>query len=485
MDFIRDVSMRRAAPVGYDEVVSGVEAGRNPFWPIGHSVRRLKVALIAGGVGAALVACGGAVEEDHTRYAGHFEVAPGYTITISVEDGALFYKPTGQMYAERLRGDPGNGYALDDPAWDARLFFAGGRRGPAGELIIRRPDRDHRCPRVGVPIAGEPPPVAEAARTLRIPATRAGKATPVETTLDSLQRVGELLLIDFTADYRAMLETADSWGFAVASERLGELGFSCSLFFTGGQSARPLYGRNFDNEPCGFLVGRYHAPGCYRSIAFTRVSDLGIASAADPGDMSREERYRFLAAPFFVADGMNEHGVTVALAGHRPQEVALDPARPAVHVSALCRLILDTARTVDEAVTLAEGYNVFDMRNDGAYLLEHHLLIADPSGASVVLEAVDGGIRAVSKEGHDQVATNFRLNGLDEVGRREQCTRYATLSDAVGSADGDFAWTDVMRLLRAVSGSTPRSAVYDLRDREVFVVTDRRYEQPIRIRPFD
>jgi choloylglycine hydrolase len=459
-------------------VVNGVETGRNALW-------RLMAVLFGGGIFAALAACGGAAPDNLTRFAGHYEVGPGYTITISVEEGALFYKPTGQMYADRLRGDPDQGYSLDDPAWDARLFFTGGRRGPAGELIIRKPNREHRCPRVGVPVAGEPLSVEETARTVWIPTAQAGTSTPVERTLGSLQRFGELLLIDFTADYRAMLESADSWAFAVSSERLGELGFSCSLFFTGGQSARPLFGRNFDNEPCEFLVGRYHAPGCYRSIAFTRISDLGIASPVDTGSLTREERYRFLAAPFFVADGMNEHGVTVALAAHRLQEVVLDPARPAVHVSALCRIILDRAKTVDEALALTYGHNVFDMRDNGAYLLEHHILVADASGASAVLEGVDGGMRAVSADRRDQVATNFRMHGLDEAGRRERCTRYETLSDAVASADSSFEWTDAMRLLRAVSGSTPRSAVYDLQEREVFVVTDRRYDEPVRIRPFD
>jgi hypothetical protein len=182
---------------------------------------------------------------------------------------------------------------------------------------------------------------------------------------------------------------------------------------------------------------------------------------------------------------MNEHGVTVALGSHRPQEVVLDFERPTVHVSALCRLVLDRARTVEEALALAEGRNVFDMRDKGAYLLEHHVLVADPSGASVVLEVADGRMRPVSSERRDQIATNFRLHGLDEVGRKDQCTRYASLSDGVGSVDQTFEWTDAMRILRAVSGSTPRSTVYDLEGREVIVVTDRRYLQPLRIRPFD
>ena len=94
-------------------------------------------------------------------------------------------------------------------------------------------------------------------------------------------------------------------------------------------------------------------------------------------------------------------------------------------------------------------------------------------------------MRAVSADRRDRVATNFRMHGLDEAGRRERCTRYEMLSDAVASADRDFEWTDTMRLLRSVSGSTPRSAVYDLQEREVFVVTDRRYDEPVRIRPFE
>lgn len=102
----------------------------------------------------------------------------------------------------------------------------------------------------------------------------------------------------------------------------------------------------------------------------------------------------------------------------------------------------------------------------------------------MVLEVADSRMRSLSNEQRDQIATNFLLHGLDEAGRKDQCTRYATLSDGVGSAQ-TIEWTDDMRLLRAVSGSTHRSTVHDLEGREVIVVTDRRYEQPLRIRPFD
>ncbi len=109
------------------------------------------------------------------------------------------------------------------------------------------------------------------------------------------------------------------------------------------------------------------------------------------------------------------------------------------------------------------------------------MLVADPSGASAVLEAIGGTVEAVHPTEPWQVATNFLLHGHDESARRRQCTRYKALSQALTANRGRLDWTGAMALLRGASGATIRSTVYDLATRDVYVVTNSRFDRPLRI----
>lgn len=76
-------------------------------------------------------------------------------------------------------------------------------------------------------------------------------------------------------------------------------------------------------------------------------------------------------------DGINEHGLAVAVAANDQTTVEPGADSPPLFITVLMRKILDQVKTVDEAVSLAEQFAPFDIE---PHSLVSHLLVADPSG---------------------------------------------------------------------------------------------------------
>jgi choloylglycine hydrolase len=305
------------------------------------------------------------------------------------------------------------------------------------------------------------------------PAEPAGAGTPtasrqdagqVERTLASLRRVDDLPLYEMTyvGDYDP---TAGVAGTPQASP------FGCSLFAARGDRSRPLFARNFDWDANPALVLRTDPPDGYASISLVDISYLGIT--ADPaGDR------RLLNAPLLPFDGMNERGLAVGLAADDGATAEPVPGRATVGSVRILRLVLDSAATVDEAIAVFGRYN---LDFDGGPPL--HYLIADATGASAVVEFVDGAMRAEKGRGAWQALTNVPAVGVaDRDLRRDR--RYGVLAEALDRAGGSVDAPAALRLLDAVRQAHTRwSVAYALRTGEVRLVTagggERGYRLPM------
>ncbi|MFG2054588.1 carcinine hydrolase/isopenicillin-N N-acyltransferase family protein [Micromonospora sp. NPDC048930] len=274
----------------------------------------------------------------------------------------------------------------------------------------------------------------------------------VERTLASLRKVDDLPLYEMTyvGDYDPMVGVS---GTPEASP------FGCSLFAALGDPSRPLFARNFDWEPNPALVLRTDPPDGYASISLVDISYLGVG--ADPaGDR------RLLNAPLLPFDGMNERGLAVGLAADDHATVRPVPGRPTVGSVRILRLVLDQAATVDEAIALFERYNL-DFGGGGPAL---HYLLADATGASAVVEFVDGVLRAEKRRGPWQALTNVPAIGVpDQQLRRDH--RYGLLAEALDAAGGVVDAPAALRLLDSVRQPHTRwSVAYGLRTGEVRLV---------------
>ena len=234
-----------------------------------------------------------------------------------------------------------------------------------------------------------------------------------------------------------------------------EAPFGCSLFATDGNFAR-----NFDWDANPAMLLFTEPPDGYASVSMVDLSYLGVGDLT--GDADRD---RLVNAPLLPFDGMNAKGLAIGLAAVPDAQPGSAPERPTVGSVRIIRLVLDQAATVDEAVAVFERHNV-DF-SGGPPL---HYLVADATGASVVVEFVDGEVVAHPTS----TAVNFTLTGTDEATRQAD-ERYRT---ATGGLAGARGWQGAMDLLsRVVQGHTQWSVVYGLTTGEVHVATDKRFDR--------
>ncbi|KAB1902977.1 carcinine hydrolase/isopenicillin-N N-acyltransferase family protein [Micromonospora tulbaghiae] len=277
-------------------------------------------------------------------------------------------------------------------------------------------------------------------------------AGQVERTLASLRKIDDLPMYEMTydGDYDP---TAGLAGSTPPSP------FGCSLFAALADRDRPLFARNFDWQPNPALVLRTDPPDGYASISLVDISYLGVS--ADPtGDR------RLLDAPLLPFDGMNERGLAVGLAADDGARAEPVPGRPKVGSVRILRLVLDSAATVDEAVAVFRRYN---LDFDGGPPL--HYLLADATGASAVVEFVDGKLTVDRRQGPWQALTNVPAVGVPDRELRQD-HRYGVLAKELDRTGGVVDAAGALRLLNAVRQSHTRwSVTYGLRSGEVRVVT--------------
>ncbi|MET8203546.1 linear amide C-N hydrolase [Micromonospora taraxaci] len=302
------------------------------------------------------------------------------------------------------------------------------------------------------------------------PPSRVGPppATPVasrqdpeqaERTMASLRRVDDLPLYEMTY--------VGAYDPTVGTDATPPSPFGCSLFVAAGDPGRTVFARNFDWDANPALVLRTDPPDGHASISLVDISYLGVG--ADP----RGDR-RLLDAPLLPFDGMNERGLAVGLAADDAATFRPDPGKPTVGSVRILRLVLDRAATVDEAVAVFTRHN---LDFDGGPPL--HYLVADATGASAVIEFVDGRLRVERGAGGWQALTNVPVVGVPEQRRRTD-RRYGQIATALTDAGGVLDVAAAHRLLAAVrQGHTRWSVTYGLRTGEVRVITagggERRY----------
>ncbi|MFH1194764.1 MAG: linear amide C-N hydrolase [bacterium] len=242
--------------------------------------------------------------------------------------------------------------------------------------------------------------------------------------------------------------------------------YKCTCFASWGDGGN-VFGRNFD--------WRHHEA----LLLFTDPSD-GYASAAmidmfylfnrsNAPLTTIEDRQPLLNAPYYSFDGMNEMGVSIGIMAVDHAEPTTDPAKITINDLDVVRLVLDYAANANEALELIEKYNI------KFWSVPLHYLIADKNGNSVIVEFINTEVKTFFNTDNYQVCTNFLIdeNKSDLSGN---CWRYDLAVETLSNNNGNLSSNTAMDLLDQVSQSnTMWSLVYDLTKKEVFAVTDRKY----------
>ena len=281
---------------------------------------------------------------------------------------------------------------------------------------------------------------------------------------------------------------------------------ACSAFTADTQSGDRVFGRNYDFSATNTAIV-YTDPGEGRHASYSTIDLSFLGLDADKDVETIGQKFLTLAAPYVPLDGINDAGVACGIfmsyqgeGKGTPTDTQTD--RPDITSTTLLRLILDYADSVEDAVALAQQYDLHDSASSC-----FHYMVADSTGRSAILEwvgtdadhDVDGAQRQLNVLWNDtdtlsdsadwQVVTNFiktpgyydgttaEMKGLD---------RYEHLAAALRETDGIVADKDAaMDLLASVgrrtwdnddsNSNTVHSVVYDLTDKSVLWVGNEHY----------
>lgn len=297
--------------------------------------------------------------------------------------------------------------------------------------------------------------------------------TVVGLTADEVATLNSLTLVDgfplYTMVYSGEYEFAAAESFANAAEAPQ---WDCSLFTTLLPGESMLFGRNFDWQYSPALLLFTDPPDGFASVSVVDIAYLvSEETARDLVSSPLEERIALLRAPLWTFDGMNEHGLVIAMAAVPASEMPFDPNKETIGSLTVMRAILDQAQTVDEAVAILQSYNI--AWNGGPAL---HYLIADRTGQAVLVEFYQGEMVLLFNDAPYHLATNHLRCTTTEGAAG--CWRYDTLAARLQATNGSLDVNQALDLLAEVSaaGQTQWSVVYDNEAGAVHVVVGREYQ---------
>ncbi|MGB2769295.1 MAG: linear amide C-N hydrolase, partial [Candidatus Zixiibacteriota bacterium] len=240
----------------------------------------------------------------------------------------------------------------------------------------------------------------------------------------------------------------------------------CSVFSTATENS-VIMGRNWDNQNVGsIIISLYHPPKGYSSISFCRSIELGFGHKDLEEHKSSIFGSKLLLAPFYAMDGINEHGLTVAVAGVKQTTVKPKSGKELVFISFLIRKILDQTKNIQEAVNLVEKFVPFDLDQNSH---DCHLFIADSSGGSVILEYVEDQWRGIYGDKSWQVLTNKPVYDVSDANLREACWRYRSISETLEKTERNVDWKAGIKILQDVTQKgTSWSVIYSPPTKELY-----------------
>ena len=198
----------------------------------------------------------------------------------------------------------------------------------------------------------------------------------------------------------------------------------CSSFTAKTEAGDVLFGRNYDFSKTNTCIVFTEAnEGRHATISTVDLQFLGMD--VDKNVESLMDKITCLAAAYAPLDGINDAGVSCGIymtyqGGEKTVATDQNTDKPDFTSTTLLRLILDYADDVDEAVEIAQSYDLHDSAGTS-----YHYMVADASGRSVILEWV-GSSDATDNDGS----------------ARELVVHYNDADDYVGEVEGssDFQW---------------------------------------------
>ena len=355
---------------------------------------------------------------------------------------------------------------------------------------------------------------------------------------------GRFFYLDYTQDYKlstiADMNLTDNVGLISAvlgtlcddisamSTSEMKIDAGCSAFAaTTPDRGDYIMGRNFDyshgNEPIAAAMVRTAPKGGLKSISMVDAYWIGYRQnlwhcpSYDKNvfETNKTQDLSYVMAfPYLLMDGMNEAGFAVSVLhlDGKPTQQAVTGRK--ITTTVAMRMMLDNARTVDDALGILEGYDLWVPGGDGNY----HFYMADATGKYAIVEFV------YDKEHQKKIYIDDEYKGEDGktyfaypdilpntrdviekrcvsnfyVSEAMACsdkgpvlsthgkTRYDIMDFVLQQNDNTLSEESAMNLLNSVSQAenpleatshTQWSVVYNLSQRKAVVCVNRDYEE--------
>ena len=303
--------------------------------------------------------------------------------------------------------------------------------------------------------------------------------TDAERTIGSLRKINDFpfYTAEYSGNYRidefsrgAVADPADVVPFfqSLFSElgKPADLSFpeppgfetGCSAFFCRNSSGAVILGKNLDWKQEPVLLLRTEPGTGYSSLSMVNLSFCDIFRLGS-------FEHSLLLSPYVPLDGINEEGLAVSmLSVQQAAGYPLSPGNLSVGDFNIIRIILDTCRSVDEAISVFKRYNLMQTG-----VLPLHYIIVDRD-ESCIVEFFDNGMHLL-RDGRVNYLTNFlRLKDSEYTREKEQCERYQLLETEFTDENRRIDSNDAKKLLKDLSvytegfeiPSTIWSILYDL-----------------------
>lgn len=281
-----------------------------------------------------------------------------------------------------------------------------------------------------------------------------------------------------------------------------ETSINCSSYTANTKNGNRIFARNYDfikTSTC--IVFTDSGKNRYATISTVDLEFLGITNGREIVTIG--DKITCLAVPFCPLDGINEKGLACGIyISYQNVPTNQNTSKPDITSTTLLRLILDTASTVDEAIKIAQSYDLHDSANTS-----FHYMIADRSGKSAILEWTygtqltdnDGSLRTLkvtysSEADNNQLITNFIVqpgyyDGITDTNMIHGLERYNMMKYELNVRNGIVSDViDGLSVLKRVGQRniktdpqnpwlTLYSIVYDLTDNTVYWVGNEHFEE--------
>lgn len=294
-----------------------------------------------------------------------------------------------------------------------------------------------------------------------------------DRSFESIRRIDDFPLWTMTHygdyDFEIILGIDDGSTQSVAPIPAENQKWACTCFATLNEDGDAFLGRNFDWYEHPALILFTNPPDAYASVSMVDISYFGYNRDSDVTD-NPSPLLQAYQSPF---DGMNEHGLAVGMMALSSGQGGNDPSKVTIGSLQAIRLMLDYARTVDEAITELAKYNI-DFQGGPPI----HYIITDAQRNSAIVEYIDHEMHVLRPDDAWQVCTNHHRTGLSIEQSRSECWRFRTAHDMLQEVDGLIDANTAYDILEAVSqNGTIWSMVYNAMDKSIQVVMDRKWEQ--------